>query len=193
MGAIGLSEVDVASASNGSLNVEQIAALANFEFALSNAVHKVLSGGSPEGGSQSKLKARGLVPLGELTTGVPMIGPFLRPLVSLLEALNLDSVDAKPNSVFSLALLNEDQSTKLAQFQTILRQELAKVLPDASNPTLPDAPSPSKASPNDAKPSQPPSPNTSDDDGSDSDTPSFDDALPVDEPASIPVPSPSPK
>ena len=193
LGAIGLSEVDVASASNSSLNVEQIAALANFEFALSNAVHKVLSGGNPEGGTQSKLKARGLVPLGELTTGVPMIGPFLRPLVSLLEALNLDSVDAKPNSVFSLALLNEDQSTKLAQFQTILRQEIAKVLPDASSPTPPDAPSPSKASPNDAKPSQTPSPNTSDDDGSDDDTPSPDDASPADEPASTPISSPGPK
>jgi hypothetical protein len=190
LGAIGLSELDVASASDGSLNAEQIAALASFEFALSNAVHEVLSGASPEGGAQSKLKARGLMPLGELVTGVPMIGSFLLPLVSLLEALNLDSVDAKPNSVFSFALLSEDQSTKLAQFQTILRQELTKVLPDASNPTPPDAPSPSKASPNDAKPSQAPSPSTSDDDSSDSDTPSPDDASPADKPASTPVSSP---
>lgn len=194
MGAIGLSEMDVGSASNSSLNVEQIAALANFEFALSNAVHKVLSDGSPEGGAQAKLKARGVVPLGELTTGVPMIGPFLRPFVPLLEALNLDSVETKPNSVFSLALLTEDQSTKLAQFQTILRQEIAKVLPsDTSDPTPPDAPSPSKASPDDAEPSQTPSPNTSDDDGSDSDVPSTDDVSPADEPASTPVPSPGPK
>ena len=76
--------MDVASASNSSLNAEQIAALATFEFALSNAAHKVLSG--------------------ENTAG----GPFLRPLVSLSGALNLDSVDVKPNSVFSLALLTEE-------------------------------------------------------------------------------------
>lgn len=194
LGAIGLSEMDVASASNGSLNAEQIAALANFEFALSNAAHKVLlSGGNPEDGAQSKLKARGVVPLGELAAGVPMIGPFLRPLVPLLEALNLDSVDAKANSVFSLALLNEYQSTKLAQFQTILRQELANVLPDASSSTPPDATLPSKASPDDVKPSQTPSPNTSEDDGSDSDTPSSDDASPADVPDSTPVSSPVPK
>jgi len=194
LGAIGLSEVDVASASNGSLDAEQIAALATFEFALSNAVHKVLlSDGNPEGGAQSKLKARGVVPLGELTTGVPMIGPFLRPFVSLLEAIELDSVDAKPNSVFNLALLNEDQSAKLARFQTILRQELANVLPNASNSTSPDAPLPSKASPNDVEASPTPSPDTSEDDGSDSDTPSPDDASPADVPVSTPVPSPAPK
>lgn len=170
--------MDVASASNSSLDAEQIAALASFEFALSNAVHKVLSDGSPDGSAQSKLKARNLVPLGELTTGVPMIGPFLRPLVSLLEALNLDSVDAKPNSVFSLALLNENQSTKLAQFQTILRQEIANVLPNASNSTLPDVPMPSKASPDDVKPSQMPSPEG---------------ASPADLPDPTPVTSPVPK
>ena len=182
--------MDVASASNSSLDAEQIAALASFEFALSNAVHKVLSDGSPDGSAQSKLKARNLVPLGELTTGVPMIGPFLRPLVSLLEALNLDSVDAKPNSVFSLALLNENQSTKLAQFQTILRQEIANVLPNASNSTLPDVPMPSKASPDDVKPSQMPSPDAS---NFDSDVPSPEGASPADLPDPTPVTSPVPK
>ena len=176
--------MDVASASNSSLNAEQITALANFEFALSNAVHKCLSDGTPNSsGAQSKLKTREAVPLAELTTGVPVIGPFMRPLVSLLEALDLDSVDAKPNSVFSLALLNEDQSTKLAQFQTILRQEFANVFPDVSNSTLPDS---SKASPDGAKPSQPPSPNASDGDASGGDTPSPDDASPADVPASTP-------
>ena len=183
--------MDVASASNSSLDAEQIAALATFEFALSNAAHKVLSSGSTAGGAQSKLKTRGVVPLGELTTGIPMIGPFLRPLVPLLGALNLDSVDAKPNSVFSLALLTEDQSTKLAQFQTILRQEIQNALPNASNSTSPDAPLPSKASPDDddAKPSQTPPPNTSEDGSSDSDTPSPDDTSPADVPASTPVSS----
>jgi len=175
--------MDVSSASNSSLNAEQIATLANFEFALSNAAHKVLlSDGNPEGSAQSKLKARGLFPLGELTTGVPMIGPFLRPVVPLLEALNLDSVDVTTNSVFSLALLNEDQSTKLAQFQTVLRQEIASVFPNASNSTPPDAPLPPDVSPD-----------ASEDGSSDSDTPSPDDASPADVPASTPVASPVPK
>jgi len=181
LGAIGLSELNVASASDTSLNAEQIAALANFEFALSNAVHKVLSpGGTPEGGAQSKLKARGVVPLGELTTGVPIIGAFLRPFVLLLEALKLDSVDAETNSVFSLALLNEEQSTKLAQFQTILRQEYAEFLPNVTDSSPPGATLPSKSSPDDTKPSQAPSPNTSDGDDSGSDAPSPDDASPAD-------------
>ena len=185
--------MDVASASNSSLNAEQITALANFEFALSNAVHKCLSDGTPDSsGAQSKLKTREAVPLAELTTGVPVIGPFMRPLVSLLEALDLDTVDAKPNSVFSLALLSEDQSTKLAQFQTILRQEFANVFPDVPNSTLPDPSSPSKASPDNTKPSQPPSSNASDGDGSDGDTLSPDNALPADLPTSTPISSLSP-
>ena len=189
-----MAEMDVTSASNSPLNAEQITALANFEFALSNAVHKCLSDGTPDSsGAQPKLKAREAVPLAELTTGVPMIGPFMRPLVSLLEALDLGSIDPKPNSVFSLALLNADQSTKLAQFQTILQQEFENVFPDASNSTLPDVPSPSKASPDDTKPSQAPSPNASDGDASDSGTPSPDDALPADVPASTPVSSSSSK
>ncbi|KAF9654439.1 hypothetical protein BDM02DRAFT_3106843 [Thelephora ganbajun] len=194
LGAIGLSEMEVASASKSSLNAEQIATLANFEFALSNAAHKVLlSGRNFESGAQSKLKARGVFPLGELATGVPMIGPFLRPLVPLLEALGLDSVDAKPNSVFSLALLNEEQSVKLSLFQTILRQELVNVLPNAYNSTPPDAPSPSKASPENVQPSPSPSPDASEDDVSDSDTPSPNDASLAGEPASTPVSSSVPK
>ena len=193
LGAIGLSEMNVASAPNASLDADQIAALANFEFALSNAAHKVLSpGGNPESGAQSKLKARGVVPLGELTTGVPVIGPFLRPFVPLLEALGLDSVDAEQNSVFSLALLNEEQSTKLAQFQTFLRQEIASVFPNVTSSNPPDATPPSKSSPDDAKPSQAPSPNTSGDDDSDSDIPSPDDTSPAGVPASVPVASPAP-
>lgn len=150
LGAIGLSELDVASALKTPLNVEQIATLANFEFALSNAAHKVLaSGGNAEGGAQTKLKAGGTVPLAELATAVPMIGPFLQPFVPLLRFLNLDTLDAKPGSVFSLALLNENQSAKLAQFQTILRQEVANVLPNVSNTPTSDPPMPSKASPSD--------------------------------------------
>lgn len=193
LGAIGLSEVDVTSASNGSLNAEQIATLANFEFALSNAAHKVLSSGNPQGDVQSKLKTRGAFPLGELVTSVPMIGSFLRPIVPLLEALGLDSVDATPNSVYSMALLTEDQSAKLSQLRSFLRQEVEKVFPNASNPTPSDVPSPSKASPDDTKVSPTPPPDTSEDDGSDSDTPSPEDASPADEPVATPVSSPAPK
>lgn len=195
---LNLSEMDVASASQISLNAEQIAALANFEFALSNAAHKVLlSDGNPEVLAQSKLKARGVVPLGELTTAVPTIGPFLRPIVPLLKVLNLEYVDAKPGSVFSSTLLNEAQSSKLALFQTILRQEVENmnILPDANNSTPPDAPLPSKASPDDVIPSPTPepSPDASGDDGSDSEAPSPDDTSPVDAPDSIHLPSLAPK
>lgn len=186
LGAIGLSEIDVASASQTSLNAEQIVALANFEFALSNAAHKVLlSDRSPEVGAQSKLKARGVVPLGELMTAVPTIGPFLRPIVPLLTALDLEYVDAKPGSVFSLALLNQGQSAKLALFQTILGQEVENILPNANNSTLPDVPLPSKASPNDVMPSPTPEPFQ---DGSESDVPS-----PAVAPDSTPLSSPAPK
>lgn len=172
LGAIGLSEMDVASASKASLNAEQIATLAGFEFALSNAVHKVLlSDGNLDGGVQSKLKARGLVPLGELCTAAPLIGSFLQPLVPLLKAIDLESVDAKPGSVFSSAFLTEDQSAKLALFQTVLRQEVATALPNVNNSTTPDAHLPSKASPDDDKPSTPgPSPDTPGDDGPNSDS-----------------------
>lgn len=156
MGAIGLSELDVASASTTSLNAEQIAALATFEFALSNAAHKVLSNGNPEGSAQSKLKAREAMSLGALITAVPLFGPFLQPCVPLLKGLNLDMIDAKHGSVFNLALLNEDQAAKLAQFQTILRQEVASVSPNINNGTTPDASVPSEASPNDAEPSPAP-------------------------------------
>jgi hypothetical protein len=187
--------MDVSSTSNNSLNAEQIATLANFEFALSNAVHKVLlPSGSPGGGAQSKLKTRGVV--ADLTTGVPVIGVFLRPMASLLEALNLDSANFKPgSSAFSLALLNEEQSMKLAQFQTILRQEVKTVFPDFDDSASPDPPSPSEASPNDVKPSPTPEPssNTPEDDGSDSGTSSPDDASPADVPASTPISSPAPK
>ena len=197
LGAIGLSELDISSAAKSSLNAEQIATLANFEFALSNAAHKVLlSEGNLEGGAQSKLKARGIVPLADLTTAVPVIGPFLRPLVPLLQALNLDSVDAKPGAVFSLALLNKDQSEKLALFQTVLQQELASVLPNADNSTSPDAPSPStEASPDDVMPSSvpEPSPDTFEDNSFDSDGPSPADASLADTPASTPASSPAPK
>jgi hypothetical protein len=188
--------MDVATATNSSLNAEQIAALANFEFALSNAAHKVLlSDENPQVGAQSKLKARAVVPLGELTTAVPMIGPFLRPLVPLLGALSLENVDAKPGSVFSLALLNESQAATLALFQTILRQEVEKVLPNANNSTPPDAPPPSKASPNDVMPSPTPelSPDTSEDGGSDGDTTSPEDTSPADVPDSTRLSSPAPK
>lgn len=189
--------MDVASASKSSLTAEQIATLANFEFALSNAVHKaLLPDGNPQvAGAQSKLKARGVVPLGELTTAVPVVGPFLRPLVALLGALDLENVDAKPGSVFSLALLNEAQAAKLALFQTILRQEVESVFPNATESTPPDAPLPSKASPNDAMPSPTPelSPDTSEDEGSESDTPSPEAPSPADVPDSARLSSPSPK
>lgn len=168
LGKIGLSEIDVATASKTSLNTEQIATLANFEFALSNAMHKVLSDGSPQGVAQSKLQARGAIPLGELIAGLPLIGPFLLPLVSLLKVIGLEFVDAKQGSAFSLALLNEDQSTKLAQFQTILRQEVATFLPNSSTPDASpspesnnsnsDAPSPDNVPPEEATGSIPMSP-----------------------------------
>jgi len=190
-GMIGLSEIDVSSASNSFLNAEQIATLANFEFALSNAAHKVLlSNENPQVGAQSKLKARGVVPLGELATAVPMIGPFLRPMLPLLEALNLDDVGAKPGSVFSLALLNEAQFASLALFQTVLLQEVENVFPNANNSTPLDAPLPSKASPNDVMPSPTPEPHpgASEDDGSDSDAPS-----PADVPDSTNSSSPAPR
>jgi hypothetical protein len=192
LGAIGLSDMDVASASKTSLNAEQVATLASFEFALSNAVHKVLlSDSNLGGGAQSKLKVRGDFPLGELATAVPVIGPFLQPFVSLLKALNLYSVDAKPGSVFSLALLNEDQSAKLVQFQTILRQEVANILPNAFNSTVPDASSPSEADPDGAKPPQ--SPDTPEGEGSDDDTSSPEDSLPAQVPDSTSTSSPAPK
>ena len=180
--------MDVASASKVSLNAEQIAILANFEFALSNAAHTVLTDGSgnPDGGAQSKLKVRGTVPLAELTTAIPVVGPFLLPLASMLGALGLDSVDAKSNSVFNLALLTEDQSMKLAQFQTILRQQTATFLP---NSTTPDATSPSKASPDDPGSS----PDTSEGNSSDDGAPSPEGTLPMDVPDSTPTSSPAPK
>lgn len=182
--------MDVASASNSTLNADQIATLASFEFALSNAVHKVLlSSGNTEGTSQSKLETRGAMPLAEVVTAIPMFGPFMIPLVPMLEALGLDSVNVTPNSVFSMALLNEEQSAKLAQFQTILREEIEKVLPNTSNTSPPDAPSPSKASPDDAKASPTPSADTSEDDDSDLSTPSPDDASPADIPVATPVSS----
>ena len=196
LGTIGLSEMDVASASKTSLNAEQIAALANFEFALSNAAHKVLlSVENPEVAAQSKLKARGVVPLGELTTAVPMIGPFLRPLVPLLTALNLEYVDSKSGSAFSLALLNEDQSDKLTLFQTILRQEVENIFPNANNSTPSDAPLPSKASPNDVMPSPTPelSSDTPEDEASDRDVPSPGDTPPMDASNSTHLSSPSPE
>lgn len=193
LGIIGLSEMDVASASTSSLDAEQIAMLANFEFALSNAAHKVLlPDGNPAIGAQSKLKVRAVVPsvvpLGQLTTAVPIIGPFLQPLLPLLQALDLEYVDAKPGSVFSLALLNQDQSAKLSLFQTILRQEVDKFLPNANNSTPPDAPSPNDVIP-------PPTPESSQgapENGSDA--PSPDGTSPVNTPDSgTLLSSPAPK
>ena len=186
--------MDVASVSNTSLDAEQIAALASFEFALSNAVHKVLlSSGSPGGGAQSKLNAREFFPLGGLVSGVPLVGAFLKPVVPLLEALRLDSINVTPTSVFSTALLSEDQSTKLAQFQSILQKEIESALPDAFKPTPPDVPLPSKASPDDVKASPTASPGTSEDNNSDPNTPSPDDASPADAPVTTPVSSPAPE
>jgi len=194
LGAIGLSELDVASASDSTLNAEQIGALATFELALSNAAHKVLlSSGTPKDGAQSKLKARGSFPLGEVTAGVPLIGPFLRPVTSLLESLGLGSVNATPSSVFSSGLLSEYQSAKLAQFRSILQQEIENILPDVSDTTPSDVPLPSKASPDDVEVSPTPSPGTSEDDDSNRSTPSPDDASPADVPVATPVSSPAPK
>lgn len=193
LGGVGLAGVDVASASTSSLNAEQVAALASFEYALSNAVRKTLpSSGNPEGGAQSKVRASGGVyPLGDVATGLPMVGVFLQPILPFLEALGLDSIPAtSSSSVFSTALLNEDQSTKLAQFQSNLKQEIEKVFPSDSDSTPSDAP---KASPEDAKASPTPSPDTSEDEDSDSNTPSPDDPSPADVPVATPVPSPGPK
>jgi len=188
--------VDVASASTRSLNAEQVTALASFEFALSNAVRKTLpSSGNPEGGAQAKLRATGGVyPLGDVATGLPMVGAFLQPVLPFLEALDLDSIPATSSSVFSTALLNEDQSTKLARFQSILKQEIEEIFSNDSSSTPSDAPLPSKASPeDDVKASPTPSPDTSEDDGSGSDAPSPDDASPADVPVATPVSSPGPK
>ncbi|KAF9787062.1 hypothetical protein BJ322DRAFT_698526 [Thelephora terrestris] len=195
LGAIGLLEMDVASASKASLNSEQIATLASFEFALSNAVNKVLlSDGNLDSGAQSRLKARGVVPLGELATSVPIIGGFLQPFVPLLGSLGFESVDAKLGSVFSMELMNEEQSAKLALFQTIFQQELASILPNVSNFTTPDARVPSKASPDDVKPSTPGlSPDTPGDDGPNSDSSLPVDSSPADVPNSILPPTASPE
>ena len=187
--------MDVASASTSSLNAEQVTALASFEFALSNAVRKTLpSSGNPESGAQAKLRAAGGVyPLGDVATGLPIVGAFLQPILPFLKALDLDSIPATSSSVFSTALLNEDQSTKLARFQSILKQEIEEIFPNDSNSTPSDAPLPSKASPEDVKASPTPSPDTSEDDGSDSNAPSPGDASPADVPVPTPVSSPGPE
>ena len=187
--------MDVASASTTSLNAEQVAALANFEFALSNAVRKVLpSSGTPEGAAQSKLRAAGVYPLGDIATGIPLVGAFLQPILPFLEATGLNSISATPSSVFSMKLLNEDQSAKLAQFQSILKQEIENILPPNDSSSTPsDAPSPSKASPEDVKASPTPSPDTSEDEDEGSSAPSPDDASPADVPVATPLSSPGPK
>jgi len=192
----GVLELDVASASTTSLKAEQIAALATFEFALSNAAHKVLSDGNPGGDAQSKLKAREAMSLGALITAVPLFGPFLQPCVPLLKGLNLDAIDAKHGSVFNLALLNEDQAAKLTQFQTILRQEIASVSPNINNATTPDASVPFEASPDDAGPSPTPEQplDTTKGQGSDpSDASPANDGSPTDGPDTTPMPSLAPK
>lgn len=187
--------MDVASASTTSLNAEQITTLANFEFALSNAVRKVLpSSVNPEGGAQSKLRAAGVYPLGDIATGLPLVGAFLQPILPFLEAVGLDSITATSSSVFSTALLNEDQSAKLAQFQSILKQEIENILPPNDSSSTPsDAPLPSKASPEDVKASPTPSPGASEDEDSDPSAPSPDDASPADVPVATPVSSPAPE
>lgn len=191
---LGQSEVDVASASNISLDAEQIATLATFEFALSNAVHKVLlSSGSPEGGAQSKLKTRDVFPLASVVSSAPLVGAFLQPVVPLLETLRLDSMNVTPTSAFSTALLNEDQSAKLVQFQSILQEELKSALPNVFDPTPSDAPLPSKSSPEEVKASPTSSPDASEDEDADPTTPSPDNASPADVPFVTPLSSPAPK
>lgn len=133
LGAIGLSEASVSAQTAHTITPDQLATLADIQTLLFNATHEVTSSLPKDAAlAKSTLKARGLLPLGSILTGLPIIGPFLQPLLPLLDSIGLASVDASPQAMNTLSL-NEDQNAKLAQLKAILVDNVPDLMPEDSD------------------------------------------------------------
>lgn len=130
LGAIGLSEASASTQDATSLTADQLEALADIESLLFEAAHEVTAG-LPDAitPANATLQARGLLPLGSILTGLPIIGPFLLPLLPLLDSIGLASVDASPEAVNAMSL-NEDQTSKLAHLKAILEEDVPDLMPE---------------------------------------------------------------
>lgn len=163
------------TADSATLSPAQVAALADLEGILSIVIYSLnvtsitakaestatLSAITPEStGSDAQdslldtdgitLETHGLLDLGSILTGLPIIGPFLKPLLPLLDSIGLGASSIA--SVDDIKTISMEQVAALAQLEFMLAEAVDqyKAKSDSSEA---DTPSKSSVSPAQASPS----------------------------------------
>lgn len=165
--SVGLAGPSAAAVDVGTLTSPQIAALANLEEVLSTIVYNLnitstptnaestvtsaaatpqstgSSNDSSLGTDGGTLETRGLLDLGSILAGLPIIGPFLKPLLPLLDSIGLGASSIA--SVDDIKTVSVEQATTLAKLEFMLAEAVNGFKAKSDSPDATSSVSPAQA------------------------------------------------
>jgi hypothetical protein len=109
----------------GALTPQQVSALANVESILSEAVYNLTSSGAPgstsvsnstaaaKGSQEQSFHTEELMDIGSILLNLSVVGPFLQPLIPLLDSIGLGSSSVAPAA--AAEAMTSEQSAVLAK------------------------------------------------------------------------------